>query len=202
MEKTPLLISGPSGIGKSYLIHHLEKYYPFKRILPTTTRSPRVGEINYVDYHFVSEDIFTQMELDGEFIMSNRFFNAQYAFERTSITSILEEDKIPATEIYTPTIGQFLYWFPNSMSVFLMPKTFELLIERMLLRGDSEDSIRYRINKAKEEVDEYINNYRSYYKLCYNVDNNDSLRSVIENIVGYYIPEGYLIDEFQMFRRA
>lgn len=113
MNTHPLLISGPSGVGKTYLALYLTNNYNCSRIVPTTTRVPRVNETDGVDYHFLTDTEYQKKQSNGKLFMSNCFFNAYYGFEHQSVLSIINRELVPVTEIYTPAIEQFIAAYPT-----------------------------------------------------------------------------------------
>lgn len=84
----PLVISGPSGVGKSYLANYLTRTYFCQRILPTTTRPPRMGEQPGKDYDFLTTDQYHQYQKEGRFFMSNFFFGNYYGIERRQLKKL------------------------------------------------------------------------------------------------------------------
>lgn len=181
MNMRPLVISGPSGSGKSYLVNVLTQNYDYKRVVPVTTREPRIGEINGESYYFVTQQEYEEIQASGEFFMSNTFFNAQYGIQRVEVNGILERGLRPVVEIYTPTIEQFLREFPDSDTVFMLPDNLELIRERMLARGDAPEKVDYRIQGAIAEMDYFRENAQHLYQRTYSVNGND-LSEIVHGI--------------------
>lgn len=178
----PLLISGPSGIGKSFLAKHLSRNYRCSRIVPTTTRKPRRGEVDGVDYYFVDEDEYNQRVADGLMFMSNAMLAAKYGFERRAVDHILEQDRTPISEIYTPKLPQFLAAYPDSQAIYLLPENDQLLRQRMALRGDTEEQIAYRLQEGRAELQLYRDGMSSLYQAEY-VVTAENFRSIEQNLV-------------------
>lgn len=153
-----LVLVGPSGVGKSYLVKQLQHRFPntFKLVLSTTTRSSRPGEKNMVDMHFVSDEEYVEYQKNGEFFSDFNNFNAKYGYLRSSVTSIQEEGLIPVAIVYTTIVPYYYKEFPgNVFSIFLYPTDLNLLEHRMRVRGDSEDSIQNRLLSCKKEINDY-----------------------------------------------
>jgi guanylate kinase len=160
---TPIFLSGPSGVGKTYLEKHLIKNYNFKRFISTLTRPPRFGEEDGKDYHFISEEEYKKRESEGKFLTSIYILNAWRGFEKQSIDSILEEGKIPISVVVPPVVIQLKQYYPQSHAVFLMPESEELLKERMHLRKDPQDDIQKRLHASQEEIRFYKEEAKDHY---------------------------------------
>lgn len=89
----PVLLVGPSGVGKSTLIKHLIENYNFQKIVTATTRPMRSGEQNGVHYYFLSEEKYQQWVDEGKFFMDNRFLNARYGTVTQEVDDIIKSAK-------------------------------------------------------------------------------------------------------------
>jgi guanylate kinase len=177
----PLIISGPSGIGKNYLVNILTNEYDYKNIIPVTTREPRTGEIDGESYYFVTPEKYTEMEKNGEFFMSNKFLNAQYGTQKVEITKIMEKGLRPVMIVYTPTTEQFLQAFPDSDAIFILPKNLDLIKERMRTRGDTPEKVDFRMQGAIDEIKYFKEKAQKYYHRTYVIENND-LTEILKGI--------------------
>jgi guanylate kinase len=160
----PLIISGPSGIGKTYLEKHLIENHNFKRIMSTTTRQPREGEENMVDYHFVSETHYKVIESSGGFITSSNHLNAWYGFEKNLVEEIQNEKKVPITIVIPTIVSPFLNNYPDTHAIYLQPHSMELTIKRMKLRGDSDEKIKHRVELESSQTEYFEKNIKHLYK--------------------------------------
>lgn len=160
---SPLILSGPSGVGKSYLEKHLCDHYNFQRILSTTTRPQREGEIEGQDYNFITEYEYKQREKEGRFITSVFNFNAWYGFEKSLVEHIQAKGKIPITICIPQIIDQFIKTYPTTIALYLLPENDDLLIKRMQQRGDTPERIQYRLKESKKEIEEYQKK-KNYYQ--------------------------------------
>lgn len=176
----PLLISGPSGIGKSYLAQYLETHYLCARVVPTTTRTPRDNEQSGVDYHFITPSEYEERVTNGQMFMSNNFFQAYYGFESSSVDGLIQNGLVPVTEIYTPKITEFCQAYPLSRAIYLIPETEALLRHRMESRGDSTDQVEYRLAGGREELELYRQQYNPYYDVEYLARSNNFLQNVLD----------------------
>jgi guanylate kinase len=192
--RSPLLLSGPSGIGKSYLAKHLQLNYECKRIVPITTRPRRPKEIHGVDYDFLTEDDYQGLLDDNALFMHNEFFGAKYGYSKNSVDKILAAGLTPVSEIYTPKLPQFLVGYPDAKRIFLMPISEHLLNTRMRQRGETEENIERRLIEGKKEVMAYRDSYRHLYNACYIVDEMN-FKEMVKDIVDNFIPEGRLQGE-------
>jgi guanylate kinase len=176
----PLLISGPSGIGKTYIMNKLlsNNQYNFRRVMSTTTRKKRDRESNNIEYEFVTNKKYTDMENKGEFLISNTFYGAKYGFRKDAFKNVSDSGFTPLVLIYIFTINQIKPLFEDSFSIFLYPKDINFLYYRMKKRGDDANSIEDRMIAAKAEI-EYFKESRlkesahSFYDTSYEVWNDD-----------------------------
>lgn len=154
----PIVISGPSGVGKGTLISQLRGKYP--NLLATTvshtTRQPRAGEVDRHDYFFVSEAGFQQLLSEDSFIEWARFSGDHYGTGRQTIyeqtsedrTVILDIDVQGAKAIKADATMQARY-------VFIKPPTFEALEQRLRgLQTESETDVQKRLAQARIELEE------------------------------------------------
>ncbi len=189
----PLLISGPSGIGKTYIMNKLlsNNQYNFKRVMSTTTRPKRERESNNVEYEFVSIKEYDAMEKDDKFLISNTFYGAKYGFRRDAFKNVSDSGFTPLALVYIFIIDQIKPLFESSFSIFLYPKDINFLYYRMKKRGDKADDIEDRMIAAKAEI-EYFKGSRpnesgySLYDTSYEVwnDDIDPILAIINNKYG------------------
>lgn len=179
--KNPIFISGPSGVGKSYLTRYLVKYFLCEKVITTTTRQQRQDEVQEVHYHFVSNNEFDQLEKTGQLCISDRLLNASYGLRQSLIERIITNGKTPICEAYGPHITLFTQAFPNAHTIYLIPENLELLERRMRQRRDSESKITVRIESAKEELKDYYANSRVYFEREYLVKGDD-ITSIVHDL--------------------
>lgn len=183
MEERPLLIlSGPSGIGKTFLIQHINAL-GFAPVLMTTTRSPRPTETNGVDYEFLSITKYrAETTRTDDFFMDNFFFGTYYGIRKSAIRSVYQAGNIPYLFIYIEVIEQIIKTYPNSYRIYLKPHDF-CLIEKRLGNRD-QDGIS-RIEKAREELLLFEQRYHHYYQKIVTVY-DDNISSILRHLQEIY----------------
>lgn len=156
-----LIISGPSGCGKSTLLKEVYKdiddYY-FS--ISTTTRAPRIGEVNGIDYFFVTKEEFEKDINNGDFLEYAKVHDNYYGTSLKPIKKALDESKlvifdidVQGHEIVRSKLDSI------TTSVFITTPSLEVLETRLNSRNtDSTEIIEKRIKNAKGEV-EYFQDY-------------------------------------------
>ena len=146
-----LVVTGPSGVGKGTLIKRLLERVPDLTLsVSATTREPRPGEVDGVDYHYLSEEEFEKRLVAGEFLE-----HAMYAGNHSG-TPRSEIERAPdglVLEIEVEGARQVRERLAEALQVFIAPPSPEALRERLLKRGtDSEEQMRRRLARAEEEL--------------------------------------------------
>jgi len=151
------IVSAPSGAGKTSLL---------KALLPTddnlvlsvshTTRSPRPGEVDGVDYHFVSVEEFMRLAGEGAFLEQAEVFGNYYGTSESGVRAQLAQDQDVVLEIDWQGARQVRKAFPEAVSIFIVPPSIEALRERLSGRGqDDEAIIERRMAEARKELSHY-----------------------------------------------
>jgi guanylate kinase len=154
------VITAPSGAGKSSLIKALLKDDPSLKLSTSyTTRSPRPGEQNGREYHFVEDGEFLAMRSRGEFLESAQVHGNRYGTAKRVIDQALERGHDLLLEIDWQGARQVRKLHPDCVGIFVLPPSIEELERRMRTRGqDSEEVIQRRLANARDElthVDEF-----------------------------------------------
>lgn len=151
------IFSAPSGAGKTSLIKALFKEIEGLQFsVSYTTRSKRPGEKDGVDYHFVSEDKFFEMEKQGLFLESAKVFNNYYATSEEWIKNALNDGKDIILEIDWQGAEQIHKKFSNCCKIFILPPSKEELNKRLLSRNEDDKSvIEHRMSKAIAQIQHY-----------------------------------------------
>ena len=156
-----LLLSGPSGCGKSSLLKEVYKVidnYHFS--ISTTTREPRVGEKDGIDYYFVSKEEFKRDIEDDNFLEWAEVHGNFYGTSLKPINKALDESKLVIFDIDVQGFEQVIQKLKSiTTTVFITTPTIDELEKRLYTRDtDSKEVIDKRIKNAKVEI-EYIDQY-------------------------------------------
>jgi len=149
------VITAPSGAGKTSLIDALMRDDPsLKLSISYTTRMPRPGEKDGVDYHFVDDATFLAMRGRGEFLESAEVHGYRYGTSKGVITEALAKGEDLILEIDWQGARQVRAIYPEAVGIFILPPSIEELERRMRARGqDSDEVIRRRLENARGEMD-------------------------------------------------
>jgi guanylate kinase len=149
------VITAPSGAGKTSLIEALMREDPSLRLsISYTTRPPRPGERNGVEYHFVDDAVFLSMRSRGEFLENAEVHGYRYGTAKAVITQALARGQDLILEIDWQGAQQVRALYPDCVEIFVLPPSIEELERRMRSRGkDSDAVIRRRLENAREELE-------------------------------------------------
>ena len=162
MSKGKLLVlSGPSGVGKGTIVGKLmEKRDDICFSVSATTRKPRQGEVDGVSYFFVSKDKFEEMIEQNELLEYAQFVENYYGTPRGYVEQKMEEGKNVVLDIEVQGARNVINAFPDAVSVYIVPPTYEDLERRLRGRGtETEEQIQGRLKTAMTEArtcDEHI----------------------------------------------
>ncbi len=155
---TLYIISAASGAGKTTLVSAvLEQVDDLEVSVSHTTRAPREGEVDGVNYHFVDKHTFEAMVEDSEFIEYATVFGNMYGTSRQHIQEQLLKGKDVILEIDWQGARQIRQLMPDCKSVYIVPPSTEALRERLTSRGkDDEEIIARRMQEAISEMSHYV----------------------------------------------
>ena len=160
MNPFPIILSAPSGGGKTTIARELlGRRKDIGYSVSCTTRQPRPGERDGVDYHFLTHDEFVRRRVAGEFAESADVHGNLYGTLRSEIARVLESGRHVIMDIDVQGARQLRQAFPASVTVFVLPPSGEVLLDRLRARKtESPEQLVARLHSALQElraVEEY-----------------------------------------------
>lgn len=148
-----IIVSAPSGCGKSTVVRRLMELRPNLRFsVSATTRAPREGETDGVDYFFVSREEFDRMIEADEFLEHAEYVGNCYGTPRAPVEKQLSEGYDVYLDIDVQGAMQVKALRPETLMVFLMPPSMKELERRLVTRGtNTPEEIRARLEAAERE---------------------------------------------------
>lgn len=188
------ILSAPSGAGKTSLVSALLKKLPKLEVsVSHTTRAPRPGEENGVNYHFVSKTEFQQLLEKGVFFESAEVFGNYYGTSQQIVEQRMAAGVDVILEIDWQGAQQVRKKMPEAISVFILPPSQEALRERLNNRGqDSDEIIEGRMQQAISEM----SHYPEYDYLLV----NDSFQQALNELEAIFITQRLTLDSQQQSR--
>ena len=158
MNRKAILFSAPSGSGKTTIIKRLLQYFDcFEFSISATSRRPREGERDGVDYYFLSPDEFETRVRNDEFLEWEEVYaGTRYGTLKSEIERIAEKGKVVIFDVdVNGGINIKKYFGDEALAIFVMPPSIEVLEQRLRSRGtESEESIQKRLGRSAKELDE------------------------------------------------
>jgi guanylate kinase len=165
---TLYIISAPSGAGKTSLVKALlERLSGVVVSVSHTTRAPRAGEQDGVDYHFLDKVEFERLVEGGEFLEHAQVFDNYYGTRRATVLERLEADEDVILEIDWQGARQVSAAFPQAVRIFILPPSREALRERLTTRGQDSDEV---ISRRMADAINEMGHYGEYDYLIFNDD--------------------------------
>jgi guanylate kinase len=148
------VLSGPSGVGKGSVIAAVRKRHPQVWLsVSVTTRPPRPGETDGVEYHFVDQAEYDRMVAAGELLEHATYAGYSYGTPRQAVLDTIAAGRPALLEIELQGARQVKHSMPESHLVFLAPPSFEELARRLTGRGTEDaDRVRRRLDLARIEL--------------------------------------------------
>lgn len=148
-----IVISGYSGVGKSTVIKYMFAKMPkLKFSISCTSRKPRNGEVDGVNYYFIDEQEFEKRIADGEFVEYTRTFTNYYGTPKTEIKNALEQGYDLLLDINSVGAKHIKEYYPKCLTIFINPPSLEVLKQRLIGRGsESEESLKRRLDEIDFE---------------------------------------------------
>lgn len=176
-----LVISGPSGVGKTTITHAVVKAFEDSVFSVSVTTRPKTdADTEGVDYRFVNNAEFERMVDAGELLEHAQVFDKRYGTPRDTVARAMADGKMLILEIDVRGALQVKEKMPDMFGLFVLPPSEEMLLERLRARGrEGEDVIQRRFSEAKREISE-AKNCAVYDQFIV----NDDLDKAVEEAVG------------------
>jgi guanylate kinase len=151
-----VVVSGPSGAGKTTIARAIEQGIPGAVFsVSMTTRKKAAKDTEGVDYFFVDDDAFERVKAEDGFLEWADVFGRKYGTPRAWVEERLAEGRLVILEIDVAGGRQVKEKMPGMLGIFVLPPSEEALLERLRQRGrDSEEAIQRRFAEAKREMAE------------------------------------------------
>jgi len=176
----PVIVVGPSGVGKSTLINVLTDKYPtsFGFSVSFTTRQPRQGEEHGKNYFFIDKTQFESMIEQDDFIEWCNVHGNMYGTAKSQIRAIQGQSQIPLLDIDIQGTEKFLKAFPETNTLFMFPPSIADLETRLTNRGtESADTLKTRLKNASSEIERGLMEQDPTCLIGYRLVNKDLARS-------------------------
>jgi guanylate kinase len=182
-----VIISGPSGAGEDSIIEGLRAYGQVNRIITTTTRDMRPGEIQGTSYHFISKEEFEEKIKHNEMVEWAKQYNGQYY--GVTISELERANALPgigAWKIEYQGVMTAKKLFPEILAIFVMADSLDVLIQRIRMRGNVSDKF---IEERMEYTKEWLKHEDIYdYKV---INHQGKLNEAIQEVAEILKKEGY-----------
>jgi guanylate kinase len=148
------VITGPSGVGKGTLIRGLmERLDSLELSVSATTRAPRLGEQDGVDYHFLTREEFDRRVAEEEFVEHADYAGRSYGTLRSELQDRLDSGTPVVLEIEVQGARQVRAAMPEAVQVFIAPPSLQALRTRLIGRGtDDAEEVERRLRVAEQEL--------------------------------------------------
>jgi len=179
-EPNLIVVSGPSGAGKStVLARALAEMDRLQFSISHTTRAPRPGEKDGVDYHFSNRPAFMKMREEGQFLEWAEVHGELYGTARSEYDRAREQGVDLLLDVDVQGAAQVRAQFADAVSVFILPPSYLALERRLRGRGPhDEEQFRRRLDAAREE----LSLYREYQYAIVNEHLEDSVKALLSVI--------------------
>ena len=166
-----IVVSGPAGCGKGTVNAHLLATGQFVYSVSATTRLPRPGEVDGVNYHFITTDDFKARIASGDMLEYTEYCGNFYGTPKKEAMEVLASGKNLILEIEVEGARNIKAKFPEAVLIMLLPPSHKVQEERLRGRGtETEEKILERLARAKEE----IYSAPDYDYVVYNYDGKDT----------------------------
>lgn len=170
-----LIVSGPSGVGKGTVVKELLKNNEYALSVSATTREPREGETHGKEYFFLKKDEFESLIKQDKVLEYAQYCNNYYGTPKEYVEKTISDGKNIILEIEVQGALQVMKKLRDAVSIFIMPKSMEVLKKRLTGRGtETIEVIEKRLNTAIKEMQEAKN----YDYVVINDDLNDCVNDI------------------------
>ena len=165
-----IVVSGPAGSGKGTVNAHLLRTDDFVYSVSATTRAPRAGEVDGVNYHFISKQEFLRRIDNGDMLEYTEYCGNFYGTPKKEAEEVLNSGKNLILEIEVEGAENIKRKYPDAVLILLLPPSFSVQEKRLRGRAtETEEKITERLARAKQE----IKHANSYDYVVYNYDGKD-----------------------------
>jgi len=154
-KKQLIVLSAPSGAGKTTLAHHLLATFPsFKFSISATTRKPRPNEVDGKDYYFLTEEKFKELIDNGGFVEYEQIFGNFYGTLKSEVEKSLEKGEIVVFDIDVKGALSIKRLYPDkSLLIFISPPSLEILKQRLINRKtETPEQLQQRFERIEMEM--------------------------------------------------
>jgi len=174
-----IVVSGPSGVGKSTVCHQLCGLLPAEFSISVTTRTSRPGEENDRDYSYVDRETFDRLRDDGALLEWAEVYGCLYGTPFAAVKEAIGAGRTIILEIDVKGCIQVREKMPDALAVFLLPPTPAEQKRRIVGRNtDAAESIRLRLAKADGEI-RYASESDCYNEFLVNDDLDETVRRIV-----------------------
>ena len=178
-EKFLFVVSGPSGVGKDSVVKKLRDAHPeIAKTVSATTRAPRPGEQEGVDYYYCTQEKFRQLLAEDQIVEHNYYNQNYYGTLRSEVNRHLEAGRMVVLVIDVHGAANIKRLYPGANTIFLLPPSIQELEQRLRGRGtETDDVVRKRMDTALVELS---------HKMEYDIRLvNDNLGEAVAQLVAY-----------------
>ncbi|MGL4655126.1 MAG: guanylate kinase [Sarcina sp.] len=186
-----IVISGPSGAGKGTICKALlEKHKEISLSVSATTRNPREGEVDGVNYHFLTKEDFVGRIEENDFLEYAQVYGNYYGTPKSNVEKILDSGRDVILEIDIQGALKVKEQSNEGVFIFILPPSMEELKQRIINRGsETQESLMTRFKSAYKEIN-YVSKYN--YAVV-----NDTVDRAVEKIEAILLAEKCRVDRLK-----